>query len=113
MSRDKTPRVKGARELVRKALGRPADSYEDFDGLPPRRSRPIDAPTIRWEPIGEHGEVCLTVGVAAKALGISERQLAAMAQARELTTVPVGDFGARMVPVADVWRVLSIRAGHA
>jgi hypothetical protein len=97
--------AKDAREQARQALGRPADSYDDYDGLPPRR-QPIDLPAgPRWEPIGEHGEPCLTLGEAARALGISGGQAAAMVAAAELATVPVGDFGGFMVPVAEVERL--------
>jgi hypothetical protein len=108
---DRFSKAQAARELARKALGRPADSYDDFDGLPPRH-KPIEAPSgPRWEPIGQHGEPCLTLGEAAKALGISARQLGAMVAAGELATVPVGDFGGRLVPLAEVERINAQREG--
>jgi hypothetical protein len=50
-------------------------------------------------------DLVLTVGEAARALGIRENRVAAMVTAGELATVPVGGFGARFVPQTEVERI--------
>jgi excisionase family DNA binding protein len=101
-------KVRKAQEIARNALWRPDDSYDDYGGPPPRRTVPIEPPPLRWELVGQ-GELCLGVGEAAKALGLTTQQAQAMIERGELATVPVGDSGGRLVPRSEVERILAHR----
>ncbi len=50
-------------------------------------------------------KACLTLGEAARALGVGRSKLDAMIVGSEVATVEVGAFGVRMVTVGDVERM--------
>ena len=53
----------------------------------------------------------LTFADVAGSLGVSQARVTAMVEAGHLTTLKFGDFGARMVPLADVERFQNERGG--
>jgi hypothetical protein len=105
VSLKQSEKVRQAIEQARLALGRPVDQGDLV------RDRPRDARARRAGPtpiIRElSGEATLVLSFAdvARRLGVPQVRVAAMVDAAELTTLTVGDFGARMVLSAEVERI--------